>query len=219
MLIPFDLIYKILENTNQKKITGILHIGAHECEEKNAYNSCSIDDNSIYWIEGNKDKVDFNISRGIPNIINALIYDKENEVDFHITKNDFSSTNTESSSILELGTHLIHHPYVQVKETRKVKTSTLKNVILQNKIPIEKLNFWNLDIQGVELQALKSAEEFIKHADYIYLEVNVEHVYKDCALLPEITTFLERNGFIKQTENITDAGWGDALFIRVNNIV
>jgi hypothetical protein len=215
MLIPFDIIHYAVINS-VKTITGILHVGAHECEERSAYNSCGINDSNIYWIEGNPEKVQFNKEKGIQNIFQALIYDKETEVDFHITKNDFSDTNTESSSILELGTHLTHHPYVQVKEIRKQKTKTLESVVLENNIPIEKLNFWNLDIQGVELEALKSAGEFLKYADYIYLEVNIEHVYKGCALLPDIIEFLSQFGFVKIVDKITDAGWGDALFVRAN---
>jgi FkbM family methyltransferase len=215
MLIPFEQIYYHLKNIG-KPINGILHIGAHECEEKKAYNSCGITDENIFWVEGNPDKVELNKEKGVPNIIQALVYDKETNVDFHITSNEFSATNTESSSILQLGTHLIHHPYVQVKEIRKMQTKTLSHLINDNNIPITKLNFWNLDIQGVELEALKSSGEYILHAEAIYLEVNVEQLYQGCALLPEVEEFLNKNGFVRAAINITDAGWGDALFIRVH---
>ena len=43
----------------------------------------------------------------------------------------------------------------------------------------------------------------------------MEQLYEGCALLPEIETFLNENGFKRAGINITDAGWGDALFIRV----
>ena len=214
MLIPFETVYHHLKNIG-KPVNGILHIGAHECEEKNAYNTCGISDDMIFWVEGNPDKVEFNKGKGVSHIIQALVYDEEKEVDFHITSNEYSSTNTESSSILPLGTHLIHHPYVQVKEIRKMQTKTLSNIIKENNLPITNLNFWNLDIQGVELEALKSAGEYIHHTDAIYLEVNMEQLYEGCALLPEIETFLNENGFKRAGINITDAGWGDALFIRV----
>jgi hypothetical protein len=36
---------------------GILHVGAHLCEEKDLYNSIGITDTQILWIDGNEDLV------------------------------------------------------------------------------------------------------------------------------------------------------------------
>ena len=38
----------------------------------------------------------------------------------------------------------------------------------KNKIPMEQINFINLDIQGKEYDALKSMSDYINHIDYIY---------------------------------------------------
>ena len=37
------------------KIKGILHVGAHECEELLDYMRAGVKRNNIYWVEGNKD--------------------------------------------------------------------------------------------------------------------------------------------------------------------
>ena len=37
------------------KIKGILHVGAHECEELLDYMRAGVKMNNIYWVEGNKD--------------------------------------------------------------------------------------------------------------------------------------------------------------------
>ena len=53
MLIPLKLLCEKL-NLN---IRGVLHIGAHECEEQKYYLEQGIDNNNIYWIEAIDEKV------------------------------------------------------------------------------------------------------------------------------------------------------------------
>ena len=85
-----------------------------------------------------------------------------------------------------------------------------------NTINIENCNFWNLDIQGKELDVLKSGEEFLKYADALYCEVNTQEVYKGCGTLDMLDAFLLSNGFTRvKTLMVNGAGWGDALYVRV----
>jgi hypothetical protein len=214
MLIPFHEICDLLR-ANQRVITGILHIGAHECEERKAYNDQGITDDQIYWVEGNPEKVKLNQDKGVPHIYQALIHNEETEVDFYITKNLYNPGNTESSSILPLGVHQFYYPHVQIQETKKLPTIRLDTLIQKEHIPIQTLNFWNLDIQGVELEALMSAGEFLRFADVIYVEVNEQPLYQGCALLPQLEAFLNKQGFQLVGKKMTEQGWGDALFLRV----
>ena len=80
---------------------------------------------------------------------------------------------------------------------------------------MEGCNFWNLDIQGKELDVLRSGEEYLVYADALYCEVNTQEVYKDCATLDELDTFLQQKGFIRAAIKMTDQGWGDALYVRI----
>jgi DNA-directed RNA polymerase len=78
-------------------------------------------------------------------------------------------------------------------------------------------NFWNFDIQGAELLALKGAEESIKYAKALYLEVNTEEVYQGCALVGDLDTYLGERGFERVLTKMWDngsCGWGDALYVR-----
>lgn len=191
------------------KITGILHVGAHECQERKQYHQLGLTDNDIVWIEGNERLVAF-VKTMHPQIymIGAMVDEVQQERTFYITNNG------QSSSILELGTHKEHHPTVQVIGTRQVKTTTIDTIVNQHALPIEKLNLWVLDIQGAELLALKGATESLKKAQGIYIEVNIEQVYKGCALLPEIEEFLVKAGFQKKQVAMTPFGYGDAFFLR-----
>ena len=101
-------------------------------------------------------------------------------------------------------------------KTKKMKTTKLETFIKNNKIPIEKLNFLNLDIQGKELDALKSMGNYIQYIDYIYTEVNTEKVYENCGLLSEIDLFLSEKGFKRiACQMWGNCGWGDAFYMRV----
>jgi hypothetical protein len=54
----------------------------------------------------------------------------------------------------------------------------------------------------------------IRELDYIYLEVNAEEVYKGCALLPDIDSYLKHYGFLRLATVMTKANWGDAFYKR-----
>lgn len=214
MLIEFDIVYKFL-HINGITPRGVFHVGAHECEEKQAYNEKGIPDSSIVWVDGNLDLVNKMKSKGVPNVFFALIDEVERDVQFHITNNG------QSSSILEMGTHATKYKDIWVTETRKQRTTTIENLSKNDSIDFTNLNFWNFDIQGAELLALKGAGDLLKYADALYLEVNTEEVYKNCAILNELDDFLKEKGYTrvalsiyKNGQGIED-GWGDALYVRI----
>ena len=74
-------------------------------------------------------------------------------------------------------------------------------------------SFWNFDIQGAELLALKGATKSIQHVKALYIEVNEKELYKNCALIDEIDAFLATYHFTRVATRMTDHGWGDALYI------
>ena len=49
-------------------VKGLLHIGAHECEELSAYMKKGITPDRIYWIDALQDKVNKMRNMGIPNV-------------------------------------------------------------------------------------------------------------------------------------------------------
>lgn len=208
MLINFSICKNALDGFNIP-IKGIIHIGAHVCEEKQSYNSNGVDDSNIIWIEGNPNLVQYVKDHGILNIYNALIDEKEESVPFYI------ADNFQSSSILEMGTHTEHHKNVKYIGYIPLQTITLAHFFEQNSLDISKYNFWNLDIQGVELRALRSAGDLLQYADALYLEINYEEVYKGCSQINEIDAFLLEKGFVRfETVFNYPNGWGDALYIR-----
>jgi len=202
MLIP---LHDIVKKYNIE-FKGILHVGAHECEELNDYlHYLTID--KILWVDALPEKVAF-CKEKYPGILieNAIVSDVVEKVKFNV------SNNGQSSSILDFGLHSTFHPHVTYVNSFEGETQLLKDIL--PKYPIE-YNFLNFDIQGVELKALKGMEEYLPKVDYLYTEVNSDYVYKDCALVTELDEYLSKFGFERvETKWCGDFRWGDAFYIK-----
>jgi lysyl-tRNA synthetase class II len=75
-------------------------------------------------------------------------------------------------------------------------------------------NMLNLDLQGVELKALRGAGDYLNHIDYIYTEVNNDSIYKDNDLIIDIDEFLRDYKFIRVETAMLSEQWGDAFYIK-----
>jgi FkbM family methyltransferase len=201
-----------------KGVNGIIHIGAHDCEERFKYLSRfnEVTDDDIIWIDALKHKVEEMQSKNSSiRIYNECIGNNDNEsVIFKVTNN------YQSSSFLSLKEHLIEHPDIHEIAQIEMKTKTLKTFYDQNNLKYDKYNFMALDIQGAELLALKGASEILNTVDYIYIEVNTKELYESCALLPEIDEYLFSFGFSRDNILMTEHGWGDAFYTKhIHNLI
>lgn len=202
MLIKFPY----LVDKYKLNVHGILHIGAHECEEDKDYKIKGV--HNIIWIEAIKEKADKS-RRGKRIVWNAVVSDVDNqEVEFKITNN------FQSSSILPMKTHLKEHPHVKVVLIRKLLTKRIDTLYKENGTDPKFANFINIDLQGTELPALKGMGDLLDNFDYIYAEVNEKELYEGCALLPEFEAFLDEKGFKRVEMKMLKHGWGDAFYMR-----
>lgn len=210
MLINPDIVKAALKDLT---ITGAFHVGAHECEELGFYTgTLAIPPDNIVWVDALHSKVHEAIAKGIPHVYQAVMSDTDNAtVTFHV------SNNVQSSSILELGTHATEHPHVHYVTKLTLQTHTIDTFAKYNGLDMSKYNFWNLDIQGAELLALKGGKESLKHADALYLEVNEAELYKGCGLISEIDAFLSDAGFARTITHMLEHKWGDALYVRTRD--
>jgi FkbM family methyltransferase len=193
-------------------VSGVLHVGAHECEEMPFYNNIlGIPASRVIWIDAIDEKIVEAKRRGIPNVYHGVVSNVDDEtVVFNI------SNNGQSSSILELGTHKAHHPHVHYVRSVEKKTTTIDTFVQANNIDPSTLEFWNMDIQGAELKALQGGLQTLKYAKALYMEVNTEEVYVGCGLMSQMDEMLQPLGFERVLTDITRFKWGDALYIRKN---
>ena len=182
---------------------GIIHVGAHRCEEKPFYEKelgvCAHD---ILWIDGNDE-----LCKERPEIVNAIVADKDDqEVEFIITSNEAMS-----SSILELKEHLVEHP--DCLETRRVRkrTITLDSLV---KARDNRYDMLVMDVQGAELLVLRGAEKVLEDIKCVITEVNTKELYAGCAQIEDLDAFLGERGFVRVCTDMTRHGWGDALYLR-----
>lgn len=204
MLIPLKELY----DKYNLDIRGVIHIGAYNAEELPAYRECNVP--KVIWIEALP-----NLAKKLQErfrdddtqmVINAAISNIYETVDFIVTNNEASS------SLLELGTHLKHHPRVWEEERIRVDTVPMTDIIGKYKIDMTGYNFLNIDIQGAELKALEGMSSHLNAIDYLYLEVNREYIYTDCCLIGELDAFLVD---FERVETLwTKYNWGDCFLVR-----
>lgn len=202
MLIP---LHELVKKYNIQ-FKGVLHVGAHECEEIKDY-ELYLPRSQILWIEALPGKVNL-CKQSYPNLLieNAVVSDVVEIVRFNV------SNNGQSSSMLDFGLHSTFHPHIHYVTCFEIETKLLKNILPNYNI---NYNFLNLDIQGAELKALKGMEEYLHNVDYIYTEVNSDYVYKECALITDLDEYLLKFGLHRvETKWCENYRWGDAFYIR-----
>jgi FkbM family methyltransferase len=186
---------------------GVLHVGAHKAEEWPRYEEHSW--TPVIWVEGQTELVEY-LLQSLPKedneIIQAYVWSESGvEKTFNV------ASNGQSSSLLEFGSHAIDYPEIQFQEILTVRTKRLDDV-LSDKPPFD---FVNIDLQGVELEALIGLGQFIHQVKWIYTEVNRKEVYVDCTNVKELDLYLETFGFSRvATRWCLGKGWGDALYVQ-----
>jgi FkbM family methyltransferase len=195
------------------KPKGVLHIGANRGEEAPVYSELGI--KKVIWFEGNPElyeTLNSNVSKfeGQTAYYNC-IGDYDGEAVLHISNNG-----SQSSSILELGTHKVVHPEVHYVKDITVKMNKIESLFpWKSEGELKDCDFLNIDIQGAELKALKGMGEIITQFKWAYLEVNKAELYEGCALVEDIDFYLGAYGFQRvETMWCGNTSWGDALYVK-----
>ncbi len=187
-------------------IKGVIHIGAHFGEEFKTYKDLKI--NNLIFFE----PISYTFERlkntvgddGI--LFNTALGNFTGQVEMYVE----TANQGQSSSILKPDKHLQQYPHIKFNSTEIVNIDKLDNFIEYK----DNYNFINIDVQGYEMEVFKGGEEFLKNIDYVMTEVNRDEVYKDCAKVDEIDSFLSQFGF-KRVETTWDGGiWGDGFYIK-----
>jgi len=188
------------------KIKGVLHIGAHIGQEFQTYERLGIKNVMFFEpIKNTFNRLKENIGdKAI--LINTALGNKEGEVEM------FTETINEgqSSSVLEPDYHLVQHPSIQFDGKETVKMTKLDKFIEHK----EKFNFINIDVQGYELEVFKGGSEYLNTIDYVMTEVNRAELYKGCAKIEELDSYLGSYGFNRVETTWAGGTWGDAFYIK-----
>lgn len=191
---------------------GIVHIGAHYAEERDLYVQTGA--TAFLWIEAdpaNMAVLQANLAgRSNTRAIQACLADTDGQsVPFYRTDN-----RGESSSILPMGTHRQHFQNIHVQETTALDTVTFATLVDREGIALDEYDFLVLDVQGAELLVLRGMGELLGRFHGVYVEVNLEELYRGCALLPQMDAYLGSHGFSRRETLLTTKNYGDALYLR-----
>lgn len=202
MLFNFNALIEKYELT----IKGIIHIGAHTGQEYSLYKNLNI--NNLVFIEPLPHIFDILKERVGNNalLFNTALGNSVGSIDMYVE----TANSGQSSSILQPNIHLKQYPHIAF--TSKITVPITKLDYLIN----EKIyyNFLNIDVQGYELEVLKGGVEFLNYIDYIITEVNRDELYKNCAMVGDLDTFLNYFNFQRVETEWAGGTWGDALYVK-----
>jgi FkbM family methyltransferase len=189
-------------------VNGILHIGAHKCEELETYLKYTTVD-KILWIEAIESLIKQNLEiNSSLKIINAVVSNEDGkDIEFKI------ANLTNCSSILDLKYHKEIHPEVEMIKTISIQTTTIQTLYKQNNISPSEYNTLVMDIQGAELLALEGMGDVLNNIDNIYVEVNEKELYEGCCNLDTLNNFLINLDFERKYLTILN-GYGNAFYIK-----
>ena len=186
---------------------GVLHVGAHLAEEASEYESFGW--LPVIWVEAQPELVKVlrnRLSKDQHQVFEAAIWDED-----RVKMTFLMANNSQSSSLLNFGSHSKSYPSILMDREFEVSTVRLDTLLSQNDIP----NFANFDIQGVEGRAIMSLGKRIESIDAIYTEVNRKEVYVGCMQINEMDNLLKSKGFRRVAVRwVLFKGWGDALYLR-----
>lgn len=189
---------------------GAVHVGGHTGEEASWYNASGF--SRVLWMEPHPELY-AQLCENLIKFDNQIAYpfgihDTLKKAVLHEASNAGLS-----SSILDLGLHAKYHPSVKYVKDVTIKLFRLDDFF--NRFGVtDDFNFLNIDVQGVELNVIKSLGTRVNQFDYIYTEVNEEKLYKGCCLVGEIDSYLSDFGFTRILTSMTKNHWGDALYVK-----
>jgi FkbM family methyltransferase len=175
-----------------KSVSGIIHVGANEGQEREIYARFLL---PVIWVEPNPEVYEI-LEKNIKELdnqkaIKGLVTDLEGkEYEFHLANNK-----GESSSILDFNLHKEVWPDVAFEKSITLISDTLPSLLEKNKIDPSKYDMLVMDTQGSELLVLKGSESILQNFKYIKTEVPDFESYKDCCQLKDIESFLSVRGY------------------------
>ncbi len=191
------------------KPTGVLHIGANKGEEAPVYLELGI--KKQIWIEANPE-VYMQLRETIKDNPDAMAFNYAvGNKDFERTVLHISNNGSQSSSLLELGTHKQQHPDVHYIKDVPVFMRRIDSLIPVD--VIKNYDFLNIDVQGFEGQVLEGMDWYLNMFKWAYLEVNKAQVYEGCWEIDRIDAYMAKYNF-RRVETKWVGNWGDALYIK-----
>tara|TARA_B100000073_G_C23599993_1_gene520002 strand:- start:150 stop:890 length:741 start_codon:yes stop_codon:yes gene_type:complete len=203
---------KILKLKFNLEIKNIAHVGVDSGKEVELYRKL-FGNSDIHLFEPNNSSFK-ELHNKYSNSKNIHLYNvalgNSNEEKILNTSSDFPNT----SSILEPHLHKVYYPEIIFDDKEVVSLRKFDSLNINN------INFMSIDTQGYELEVLKGSEKNLVFMDYLIVEINRKHLYKNSPLEKDIDIYLKQYGFIRAVTSYwgKECVWGDAFYIKKSKI-
>lgn len=175
-----------------RHVTGVIHVGAHVGQERNAY---AAHDLSVLWVEPIPEifsELEANI-RGFhkQRALRALVTEADGAMHrFHVSNN-----RGQSSSVFQLKHHRDVWPHVRFDRSIELAGRTLPSLLVEHGIDAGAYQALVLDTQGSEMLVLRGAGPLLHAFRYIKVEASDFELYEGCCQLEGLSAFLGDHGF------------------------
>ncbi len=193
-----------------KPVAGLVHVGAHEGQELQAYLQAGIRDIKFFEpvakhfeaLQAHVDrlKTDENIET-----FNVALGVERSTATIHLSDNAGVS-----SSLLEPIMEQKHNQKIGFTETETVEIRRLDEYMDGD----DSHNTLIIDVQGFELEVLKGSESVLNRFDYIISEVNRKKQYEGSPTIEGVDAFLAEKSYKRMETYWMGRFWGDALYVR-----
>ena len=190
---------------------GAIHIGGHFGEERDWYREKGF--KPVIWIEPdpNSYKILLENIKNFPDqsAYNVGIYHKNTQMPLHISSNE-----SMSSSVLNFKHHSDFFPEITMVKDIMIDLVRMDDFVKTNNINLSEFNLLNVDVQGVELNVLRSFGDLISGFDYIFVEVNEIETYENCTYMIDLDIYLSKYDFVRTETTIQFTKSGDAVYTK-----
>ena len=182
-----------------RRLTGVIHVGANEGQEREIYELFDLD---VLWIEPIPDvfrRLQANI-KPFPKqrALQYLVTDQdEGHYAFHVANND-----GESSSLFEFSRHREMFPEILYSHDVAMRSLTLSTLLRKERIDLSRYQALVMDTQGSELLVLKGAADILPNFRFISAEAANFEAYQGCCKADELAAFVGKHGFVEQKRGV-----------------
>lgn len=173
-----------------QQCSGVLHIGAHEGQERDFYFQLS---KPVIWVEALRDHFE-QLQNNIQEYPNQKAFNVLLDSSCLISRNFYiTSNNGESSSIYPLANN---EYWNNLKNTDMYTLPSQRLDCFFDKSQIVGHNYWIIDVQGAEIEVLRGSGDLLNYCKYLQIEISQEEFYIGGAQFEDLRKFLELKMFI-----------------------
>ena len=207
---------RLLERSYGFRPRGIIHVGANTGQEVPVYRDSGI--RPVVLVEPLAEAFGHLVravdgAEGLHPVQACLSDVAGRTVEFHVASNG-----GQSSSYLKPASHLKIRPDITFDRTETMVTDTLDAMVARlchaQGLAPESLDYLGLDAQGAEVEILRGGQDVLRHAKYVFTELNFGNLYEGDTGLYEAIEILRGWGFDLYYLSMKTRGWGDGLFMR-----